>query len=167
MWQVTSRNSVMRIPLGALRTLIDSAPSLGVYCFFVVDSFCLSVSLYLRLSVRLSRTNFKWLLLFCFSMESSHLFAVCSPCDKLQKCFSSIFDLGPLTPKIDSPKFKFSQNCLQLGLYGTQTADVCTYQVVFWDGRLNGTMYNVVGPTLVAMATKFGLGAESSRLPAC
>jgi len=28
------------------------------------------------------------------------------------------------------------------------------------DGRFNGTMQNVVGPTLVAMATKFGLGAE-------
>jgi len=26
--------------------------------------------------------------------------------------------------------------------------------------RFNGTMKNVVGPTLVAMATKFGLGAE-------
>jgi len=25
---------------------------------------------------------------------------------------------------------------------------------------VNGTMQNVVGPTLVAMATKFGLGAE-------
>ena len=30
----------------------------------------------------------------------------------------------------------------------------------FGDGRFNGTMQNVVGPTLVAMATKFGLGAE-------
>jgi len=30
----------------------------------------------------------------------------------------------------------------------------------FLDGRFNGTMQNVVGPTLVAMATKFGLGAE-------
>ena len=30
----------------------------------------------------------------------------------------------------------------------------------FWDGRFNGTMQNVVGPPLVAMATKFGLGAE-------
>jgi len=28
-------------------------------------------------------------------------------------------------------------------------------------------MQNVVGPTLVAMATKFGLGAEIHRLPAC
>ena len=27
--------------------------------------------------------------------------------------------------------------------------------------------YMWVGPTLVAMATTFGLGAESSRLPAC
>jgi len=31
---------------------------------------------------------------------------------------------------------------------------------VFGDGRFNGTMQNIVGPTLVAMATKFGLGAE-------
>ena len=52
-------------------------------------------------------------------------------------------------------------------MYGTYTADVCTCQGVFGDGRFNGTMQNVVGPTLVAMATKFGLGAESSRLPAC
>jgi len=28
------------------------------------------------------------------------------------------------------------------------------------DGRFNGTTQNVAGPTLVAMATKFGLGAE-------
>ena len=28
-------------------------------------------------------------------------------------------------------------------------------------------MQNVVGPTLVAMAMTFGLGAESNRLPAC
>ena len=28
-------------------------------------------------------------------------------------------------------------------------------------------MQNVVGPSVVAMATKCGLGAESSRLPAC
>jgi len=30
----------------------------------------------------------------------------------------------------------------------------------FRDGRFNETMQNVVGPTLVAMATTFGLGAE-------
>jgi len=43
--------------------LIDSAPSLGVCYFFVVDSVCLYVCL--------SR-SFKSILLFCFSMESSH-----------------------------------------------------------------------------------------------
>jgi len=32
---------------------------------------------------------------------------------------------------------------------------------VFWgDGRFNGIIQNVVGPTLVAMATTFSLGAE-------
>jgi len=31
---------------------------------------------------------------------------------------------------------------------------------VFGDGLFNGTMQNVVRPTLVAMTTKFGLGAE-------
>jgi len=30
----------------------------------------------------------------------------------------------------------------------------------FGDGRFKRTMQNVVGPTLVAMATKFGLGME-------
>jgi len=34
------------------------------------------------------------------------------------------------------------------------------YQGVFGDGRFNGTMQNVVGPTLVARRTKFALGAE-------
>jgi len=46
-------------------------------------------------------------------------------------------------------------------LNGRYTRDVCTYQGVFGDGRFNGTIQNVVGPTLlVAMATKLGLGAE-------
>jgi len=33
--------------------------------------------------------------------------------------------------------------------------------------RFNGTMYNVVEPTLVAMATTFALGAESNRHRLC
>jgi len=49
--------------------------------------------------------NFK-LLVFCFSMESSHFWAVSSPWNPLQKRCSSIFDLGPLTPKTDSTKFE-------------------------------------------------------------
>ena len=55
-------------------------------------------------------------------------------------------------------------NVLCCGLYDRQTADVCTYQGVFGDGRFNGTMQNVVGPTLVAMATKFGLKSPITRL---
>jgi len=52
-------------------SFIDSSPSLGV-----VDSVCLYVCL--------SRCSFKLLLLFCFSMESSHFLAVSSPCGTLQ-----------------------------------------------------------------------------------
>jgi len=41
-----------------------------------------------------------------------------------------------------------------------KTGDAWAYQGVFGDGRFNGIMQNVVGPTLVAMATTFRLGAE-------
>ena len=72
--------------------------------------------------------------------------------DPSTKRCSSIFDLGPLTPKIDSPKFgkkspitrlvwQIERRCLRL-IGG------------FRDGRFNGTIQNFVGPTLVAMATK-------------
>ena len=47
-----------------------------------------------------------------------------------------------------------------VGLYGRQTGDVWAYQGVLGDGRFNEIMQNFVGPTLVAMATKFGLGAD-------
>jgi len=73
--------------------LLISAPSLGVYYF-------LSLSLCVCPSVCLSQT----LLLFCFSMESSHFFGHQFSMTKT-KLFSSIFDLGSLTPKIYSPKF--------------------------------------------------------------
>ena len=49
--------------------------------------------------------NFKLLLLFSFSTESSHFGAVSSPRIPSTKRCSSIFYLGPLTPKIESPKF--------------------------------------------------------------
>ena len=71
--------------------VFDSAPSLAGVCYL----------LSLTLSVCLSQTS---LLLFCFSVESSHFLAISSPWQKLQNCFSSIFDLGPnaqnLLPKI-------------------------------------------------------------------
>jgi len=71
---------------------------------------------------------------------------------------SSIFDLVPpsaqnLLPKICTKSpisrllWQIDRRCL--GLPGG-----------FRDVRFNGTMQNVVRPTLVAMATKFGVGAE-------
>jgi len=72
---------------------------------------------------------------------------------------SYIFNLGPLTPKIYSPK---------LALWVIESVivymDVCRGSV----GQSVHTKTCIwVGPTLVAMATTFGLGAESIRLPVC
>ena len=79
---------------------IDSAPSLGVYyCQQLTLPVCPDVCP----DVCLSR-SFKLLLLFCFSMESSHFLAVSSPCGTLQNVFLD-FWFRPLTPKIYSPKF--------------------------------------------------------------
>jgi len=78
-------------------SFLISAPSLGVY-------YCQQLSLFVCPSVCLSHP-FK-LLLFCFSMESSHFFGCQFSMTPSTKCCSSIFDLGPLTPKIYSPKFK-------------------------------------------------------------
>jgi len=77
---------------------IDSAPSLGVYYFFVVDSVCLYVCMYVchapshRFFFFVSRWN-RAIFGSRFSMWRS-----------TKRC-SSIFDLGPITPKIYSPKF--------------------------------------------------------------
>jgi len=58
--------------------LLISAPSLGVY-------YCQQLTLSVRMSVRVSH-SFKLLLLFCFSMESSHFLAVISPCAPWARC---------------------------------------------------------------------------------
>jgi len=72
---------------------------------------------------------------------------------------SWIFDLGPLTPKIYSPKF--AQNCKSLSRLVWQIdRRYLGLLGVFRGWPFNGTMQNVVEPTLVAMATKFGLGEE-------
>jgi len=55
----------------------------------------------------------KSILLLCLSMESSHFWAVSSPCGALQNIvFNSIFDLGPLPPKNYSQQFALAQNHL-------------------------------------------------------
>jgi len=76
---------------------------------------------------------------------------------KTTKLFSSIFELGPLTPKIYSPKLHeiaYKSACMadRPEMFGPTRG--------FSGWPIHGTMQNVVGPTLVAMATTFGLGAE-------
>jgi len=78
-----------------LRTLLISAPSLGVYYF-------LSLTLSVCPSVCLSQTL---TLLFLFLDGIELLFDRQFSMTKSTKRCSSIFDLGPLTPKIYSPKF--------------------------------------------------------------
>jgi len=72
---------------------------------------------------------------------------------------SSIFDLGPITPKIYFPK---------LALWVIESVIVSVWTCVC-HGSVGQSVHTKtcmwVGPTLVA--TTFGLGAESSRLPAC
>ena len=85
-----------------------------------------------------------------------------SVCPSTKRC-SSIFDLGPLMPKIYSPKF--AQNRLSrlswqidrrcLGLPGG-----------IWGWPIQWNHAKCCGPTLVAMAMKFGLGAEIQS-PTC
>jgi len=138
-----------------------SAPRLGVYYFFVVDSVCLYVRLCVCLSVtdKLQIASF-----FCLSMESSHFWPTVLHVALYETVFLD-FDLGSLTQKFTPP------NLHKIAYDSASTADiqaVWAYYGVFGDGRFNATMQNVVGPTLVAMATTFGLGAEIyRRLPAC
>jgi len=75
------------------------------------------------------------------------------------KLFFFDFSLKPpkaqnLLPKIFATKSPISRLVWQID------RRCLAYQGVFGDGRFNGTMQNFVGPTFVAMATKFGLGAE-------
>ena len=93
-------------------------------------SVCPSVRMSVCLSVCLSVTllNIASSFLFLDGIEPffGRQFSICP---------SSILDLGPLKPKIYSPKK--AQNRLQVCLYGRYTGDVWAYQGVFGDGRFN------------------------------
>jgi len=70
---------------------------------------------------------------------------------------SSIFDLGPLTPKIYSPnlhKIAYKSACMadRPEMFGPTRG--------FWGWPIQWNHTDVVRPTLVDMATKYGLGAE-------
>ena len=112
------------------------------------------------LSVCLSVTLLQIASSFLFLNGIEPFLAVSSKCGTLQKRCSSIFDLDPLTPKIYSPKVAQNREWFISRLAWQIDRRCLDLLGVFGDGRFNGTMQNVVGPTLVAMATTFGLGEE-------
>ena len=76
---------------------LDSAPSLGVYYFFVVDSVCM----YVCMSVTLLQIDSSSLFIDGIEPFFGRQFFMWH---STKRC-SSIFDLGPITPKIYSQKF--------------------------------------------------------------
>jgi len=110
----------------------------------------------LTLSVCLSQTNFKLILLFCFWMESSHFLPPVLHV-ALYKTFLDFWFRPPnaqnLRPKIwtKSPisRLVWQIDRRYLGLLGGFRR---------WPIQWNHA--KCCGPTFVAMATKFGLGAE-------
>jgi len=127
------------------RSVIDSAPSLGVYYFFVVDSVCP----YVCMSVTLLQTDSSSL--FLDGVEP--FWHVISPCGTLQNVFFSIFDLGFLTPKIYSPKFATKSRISRLVRQTDRRCLGLLGGFRGWPIQWNHT--NSCGPTLVAIATKF------------
>jgi len=85
-----------------------STPRLGVYYFFVVHSVCLSIC------PSVSVTN---IASFLFLDGIEPIFAHQFSMTKTTKLFSSIFDLGPLTPKI------YSQNLYKIAYKSACMAD--------------------------------------------
>jgi len=125
-----------------------SAPSLGVY-------YCQQLTLSVCPDVTLLQIASSFLFLDGIEPFFGRHFSMCPS----TKHCSSIFDLGPLSPDAQNllPKIGTESPINRL-LW--QTGDVWAYQGVFRDGRFNGTVQNVVAPTLVAVAAIFGVGAE-------
>jgi len=130
--------------VASLGTIFDSAPSLGVYYF-------LSLTLYV---CHAPSNRFFFLFLDGIKPFLGRQFSVWH---STKRC-SSIFDLGPLTPKILAKKspitrlvWQIERRCLHLlgGFRG-------------WPIQWNHT--KCCGPTLVAMATKFGIKSPITRL---
>jgi len=120
------------------KILLISAPSLGVYYFFVVDSVYLSI---------------------CLPVCHKHCFFFVSwPSvlhDKNYKTLFFDFWFRPQRPKFTPQnfhKFVYKLACMA----DRQTGDVWAYQGVFGDGRFNGTMQNVVGSPLLPWQRNLG-----------
>ena len=83
--------AIAQLSCFVLSVFVDSAPARSLL-FFVVDSVCMFVTLL--------QIDSSFLLLHRIAPFFGRQFSVWHS----TKRFSSIFDLGPLTPKIDSPK---------------------------------------------------------------
>jgi len=129
------------------------SPRLAIGVIIVNNWLCLSVWMCGCLSV----TNFNLLLLFGFSMESSHFLAVSSPWPLYKTLFFD-FWFRPLTPKIYSRK--------NLHKIAYKSACMADRPDVFGPTRgFSGTADSMEPCKMLwadpfAMATKFGLGAE-------
>jgi len=99
----TSDDLMRRNPFHVNCVIVFSAPSYKSL-LSTIDFVCLSCS-------------FKLIILLCFSMESSHIFGRQFSMWHSTKCCSSIFDLGPLTPKI------YSQNLHKIAYKSACMAD--------------------------------------------
>jgi len=126
---------------------VVSAPSLGVYYF--CRWHCLSVCLYVCMSVTLLQID-SFLFLDGIEPFFGRQFSVWYS----TKCCSSIFDLGPLTPKMYSQKLGTKSPISRLVWHIDRR--YLGLLRVFGDGRCNGTMLNVVGRPLLPWQRHFG-----------
>ena len=97
--------------LSFVRSFLISAPRLGVYnfCRWLCLSDCLSVCMYVCMYVVTDKLQIDS---FFVSRRNRAIFGRhLSMWHSTKRC-SSISDLGPLTPKIYSPKFAIAQNRL-------------------------------------------------------
>jgi len=126
--------------------LLISAPSLGVYyCQQLTLSVCPSVTKLQIASSFLLLDGIEPFFGRQFSMTPS------------TKRYSSIFDLGPLTPKILLPKICTKSPITRLVRHRPEMSGP---NRGFRGWPIQWNHAKCCGPTLVAMATKFGLGAE-------
>ena len=117
--------------------LLISAPSLGVYYFFVVDSVC----------------HKHWFFLFVYRWNRA-IFGRQFSMTKTTKRCSSIFDLGLQRPKFTPQnlhKIAYKSACMadRPAMFGPTRG-------FFGDGRFNGTMQNVVGRPLLPWHRNLG-----------
>ena len=132
--------------------MLISAPSLGVYyCQQLTLSVCPSV----RMSVCHAPSN--CFFFFCFSMESSHFWPSVL---HVALCKTLFLDYWFKPPNAQNLLRKIcTKSSISRLVWQTDQRGLGLPRG-FRNGQFNGTMQNVAGPTLVAMATKFGLGAE-------